>query len=381
MKWFDLNPEPQPELPEIENISAEIPAISQYLDAFRLPDTFRRFESDTFPVINLKGKIVGIVSEYDLARNIKDWTLADDGYTKRLKVADIMTHKVWTETEHTNVQNLIKRIPEMHTRVIPIVDEEERYTGKCITRTALVRYLTGRVKPQSLGGLATPLGVYITDGLHQAGAGTPGLILTGAVFAILAAVIRIISLWISKTFVMPTFLLSLLEIFLFLLFLRFSAFSKIHAAEHKTINAIERGVPLTIEAVKTQSRIHNRCGTNIFVFVLGILAVMFLSTGLINEKYVFLKFVFSLTGFLIVMTYWKKIGNLVQKYFTTSEPGEKQLNSGIQAGEELLMLHKRDVNHVYPTFLTRIWNMGLIQLGLSFFLVMWLLEKYVLHFF
>ena len=43
-----------------------------------------------------------------------------------------------------------------------------------------------------------------------------------------------------------------------------------HGAEHKTINAFERGVELTPEKVKECSRIHDRCGTSFLFIVLFI---------------------------------------------------------------------------------------------------------------
>ncbi len=39
-----------------------------------------------------------------------------------------------------------------------------------------------------------------------------------------------------------------------------------HGAEHKAINTLERGAPLTVENARESSRIHPRCGTN-FVFI------------------------------------------------------------------------------------------------------------------
>ena len=39
-----------------------------------------------------------------------------------------------------------------------------------------------------------------------------------------------------------------------------------HGAEHKTINCLEAGVPLTPENVDNFSRLHKRCGTS-FIFI------------------------------------------------------------------------------------------------------------------
>ncbi|HVK05441.1 MAG TPA: DUF1385 domain-containing protein [Armatimonadaceae bacterium] len=41
-----------------------------------------------------------------------------------------------------------------------------------------------------------------------------------------------------------------------------------HGAEHKVINALEAGGPLTVEAARAQTRLHPRCGTSFIVIVL-----------------------------------------------------------------------------------------------------------------
>lgn len=46
-----------------------------------------------------------------------------------------------------------------------------------------------------------------------------------------------------------------------------------HGAEHKTIFCYEKGLPLTVENVRPQSRFHPRCGTS-FLFVVIILGVL-----------------------------------------------------------------------------------------------------------
>lgn len=46
---------------------------------------------------------------------------------------------------------------------------------------------------------------------------------------------------------------------------------KYHGAEHKTINALEAGAPLTIDSVRGQGRLHPRCGTSFAIVVLVLL--------------------------------------------------------------------------------------------------------------
>ena len=49
-----------------------------------------------------------------------------------------------------------------------------------------------------------------------------------------------------------------------------------HGAEHKCINCIEHGLPLTVENVRNSSRQHKRCGTSFLFFVLAISIILLL---------------------------------------------------------------------------------------------------------
>ena len=49
-----------------------------------------------------------------------------------------------------------------------------------------------------------------------------------------------------------------------------------HGAEHKCINCVEHGMPLTVENVMKSSRLHKRCGTSFLFFVIVISIVFFM---------------------------------------------------------------------------------------------------------
>lgn len=53
-----------------------------------------------------------------------------------------------------------------------------------------------------------------------------------------------------------------------------------HGAEHKCINCIEHGLPLTVENVRVSSKEHKRCGTSflMFVMIVGIVLLFFVKT-------------------------------------------------------------------------------------------------------
>ena len=70
-------------------------------------------------------------------------------------------------------------------------------------------------------------------------------------------------------------------IFYILLVSRMSEMKRVfsyHGAEHKTIRCYEAGLPLTVENVRTQTRLHPRCGTS-FLLVVMILSILVFSVA------------------------------------------------------------------------------------------------------
>ena len=64
-----------------------------------------------------------------------------------------------------------------------------------------------------------------------------------------------------------------------------------HGAEHKSINCIENGLPLTVENVRKQSREHKRCGTSFMLTVMVISIIFFI---FIRVEHTLLRFVVRL---------------------------------------------------------------------------------------
>lgn len=140
-----------------------------------------------------------------------------------------------------------------------------------------------------------------------------------------------------------------------------------HGAEHKTINAFERGVELTPEKVKECSRIHDRCGTSFLFIVLFINIVVISVAGwavftyvpVINEvENSVLRFLINITVELILLpliagisyeilkllakfdnkfvNVFKAPGKLIQKLLTTREPDEEMIAVAIAAFNKVL---------------------------------------------
>lgn len=120
-----------------------------------------------------------------------------------------------------------------------------------------------------------------------------------------------------------------------------------HGAEHKCINCIEHGLPLTVENVRISSRQHKRCGTSFLFFVLAIsIILLFLiqvdSTGMrvlirilllpvtAGISYEVLKLAGNTDQTLVNLL--SKPGLAIQK-LTTKEPDDSMIEVAIKAVE------------------------------------------------
>ena len=120
-----------------------------------------------------------------------------------------------------------------------------------------------------------------------------------------------------------------------------------HGAEHKCINCIEHGLPLTVENVRISSRQHKRCGTSFLFFVLIIsiclLCIVRVETVLMRVvvriallpviagiSYEILRLAGNSDNPLINL--FSKPGLAIQK-LTTKEPDDSMIEVAIQAVE------------------------------------------------
>ena len=120
-----------------------------------------------------------------------------------------------------------------------------------------------------------------------------------------------------------------------------------HGAEHKCINCIERGRPLTVKDVKRCSRLHKRCGTSFLLFVVLVSVVIFFFIRVDNMA---LKLVIRLALIPVIagisyelirlagksdnyiVTLLSKPGLMMQK-LTTKEPDEDMIEVAIASVE------------------------------------------------
>lgn len=120
-----------------------------------------------------------------------------------------------------------------------------------------------------------------------------------------------------------------------------------HGAEHKCINCIESGLPLTVENVKISSRFHKRCGTSflLIVMVISIIFFIFIRTSnpvlrlgirlllvpvIAGVSYEFIRLAGNSDNKFV--DFLSKPGLLLQR-LTTKEPDESMIEVGIKSVE------------------------------------------------
>lgn len=145
-----------------------------------------------------------------------------------------------------------------------------------------------------------------------------------------------------------------------------------HGAEHKTIRCYEAGLPLTVENVRQQTRLHPRCGTS-FLLVVMIISILLFSVasslllavipalaamhGSFLYRLIMITFKLLLLPLVVAFSYeinrwvgrhdnWfthalSAPGMLFQK-FTTNEPDDSMIEVGITALEAVLPEHEGD---------------------------------------
>ena len=118
-----------------------------------------------------------------------------------------------------------------------------------------------------------------------------------------------------------------------------------HGAEHKAIFCYEKGLPLTVENVMAQSRLHPRCGTS-FLFIVMIVSILVFSFTTWNN--VWIRIVLRLALLPVVVAISWEIIKLAGRYdnlltriisapgkalqrLTTREPDDEMAETAIEA--------------------------------------------------
>ncbi|MED4400896.1 DUF1385 domain-containing protein [Metabacillus fastidiosus] len=128
-----------------------------------------------------------------------------------------------------------------------------------------------------------------------------------------------------------------------------------HGAEHKVINTYENGLPLTVENVQSQSRLHYRCGSSFILFtvIVGVFVYTLVPTEplwlRVGNRLALIPVVLGISFEVLQLT--NKLRNipllralgypgLWLQLLTTKEPKNDQVEVAIASFNELLRMEK-----------------------------------------
>ena len=263
---------------------------------------------------------------------------------------------------------------------IPVVDAQGFCHGM-VSAADLLLPDAPQPRPARIGGMATPFGVYLTDGSLRAGANDFALISTGVVMTLKYGLsyLCVVGLgmalhhffhlpsryvldpdyappanqpWVGLIYVA----ISLSVFVVFLLLMRLTPLAGYHAAEHQTVHAVERSERLIPEIVRRMPRPHPRCGTNLVAAVI-VFSTLSQAFGYIPA---FDGGIAQIAAIVATLFTWRSVGTFLQERFTTRPASDRELASGIAAGNELLLRYLNSP----PTrtgFFKRIWSSGMVQ--------------------
>jgi len=361
----------------------------------RVPAERRMDAADDAPV-----RVLGLVLERDLIKcePIKaapqDSKSTFDGESesdvkstftpKRCTAETIMRSDLGFVPAVFSLENTLSTLQRYDVPALPVIDGNGSYLG-LISHADVLAAMNKNVRPPLVGGMATPLGVWLTDGHISAGAPTLGLFLSGILmglcFIFSYAVMAFAMYWLSSAFHTDwltqfvsgrigldgdsgswfSLIVTAAQGFLFLGAFRLLPIAGTHAAEHQTVWAMERGLELTPENVKQMPRAHPRCGTNL-VALAGLIEIVFQHLPSFDPGTI-------LFALLFIYLLWRNVGEWLQNWFTTRPANAKQLQSGIDAGLALQQKYQEQPV-VVTSFGQRLFNSGLIYSAAGMILTM-----------
>lgn len=273
--------------------------------------------------------MVGAVSESVLTEALMA------GVAPEMPVSSVMDPRPLTLLNHATGAEALRTFADTGSDWAIVVDANGEPLG-VVTPSRLFDPAGSREYLGRVGGMATPFGVYLTNGVVSGGSAGWSLVATGALMSVLfhvaGFVVTIVQNLLPLTVQRSVAFLTAAEfawMALFFFGLRLLPLAGTHGAEHMVVHAIERGEELKPEIVRRMPRVHPRCGTNLAVAAMLFLGIM--SADAIRDQELRL-----LLAALTALMLWQPLGALLQLFVTTKPPTAAQLDNGIAAGRQLL---------------------------------------------
>lgn len=280
-------------------------------------------------------RVIGALDEGDLTQALSA------GFEETASVSSLPLTKLPMLFANATGAEALRIFEEQRVPCVVVVDQQMNLVGM-LTPSRLFPHVPRGLRPPLVGGMATPVGVYLTNGAQSGGAAWPALALTGLFLAVIHIIAMNVSWWAGMAMSQAKAPVSLVEgvmglgaVLLFLAAIRLTPLAGYHAAEHMVVHAIERGEDLHPDIVKRMPRVHPRCGTNLAAGASLFFGIAF--ANWLNDQELQI-----LVAILVTMFFWRSLGSFIQYWFTTRPPNRRQLDAGIRAGKDLLTKYENN---------------------------------------
>lgn len=309
-------------------------------------ERMREAGQELIPIVH-DGKLQAVLTETGILKFVAEGASRNDPVSAYGEQAAVILNRA-------SGAEVLRQLEKNHCLVV--VDDEFNVCG-LVSPSSYVSIPPELARPAMVGGMATPFGVYLTSGSVRGGKDGWNLVATGAFLITPVLLGGKLAEWLSR-FVPNTdvwnAILFVISILPMVLLFRIHPIAGFHAAEHQVVHAIERDEEITPEVVSRMPRVHPRCGTNLAVASLIFIAIVYGPWGKEGEpERVFL-------GLLVTMFLWRSVGAFVQYWVTTKKPSQKQIQSGIEAANELLANYQIAPNRAASPGV-RILNSGILH--------------------
>lgn len=307
-------------------------------------------------------QVLPVVSSYVLVGAVSERSLLQalaDGAEYSAAIENYLHREPATILNTISGSEALRKMHDNGLDWIIVVDQNREPVG-ILTPSRFVVKEPDRTFKGRVGGMATPYGVYLTNGVVSGGPNKWALVVTGAIMSLLFHLSATLVLLVQNN--LPNSLQhnpitetasQLLWMFLFFVGLRSLPLAGTHGAEHMVVHALERGEELLPDVVKRMPRVHPRCGTNLAVGAMVFLGV-FSITAIKDEQ------LRLLLAILLTVILWQPLGSLFQLFVTTKPPTDSQVKDAIRAAEQLKQTQNTAISRPANIFM-RLLMSGMFQ--------------------
>ena len=156
--------------PPVASIARPVAAASPETRVGELAEMLRMSPYSQVPIVSAaNGELLGMVSEAAISNQL---LAADDEAARtsarQATASRIMEPPIQGATLFQRARDVSALMEEHNVDVLPVVDHNRRFLGM-VSRSDLVSELLRPFRPPTVGGMATPSGVYLTTGQVSGG--------------------------------------------------------------------------------------------------------------------------------------------------------------------------------------------------------------------